>query len=101
MSQRTTFYRKRDRHIQGMRGISFLCPLPTLIKLRDALYSQKFRDFLRQVTGCGPLSGVKQDMSVNTYRKGCHLLNHDDVIGTRRVSYILYMPLPHYQLWQM
>lgn len=74
--------------------------LPNLIKLRDALYSQKFRDFLRQVTGCGPLSGVKQDMSVNTYRKGCHLLNHDDVIGTRRVSYILYMPLPHYQLWQ-
>jgi Rps23 Pro-64 3,4-dihydroxylase Tpa1-like proline 4-hydroxylase len=43
---------------------------------------------------------VKQDMSVNTYRKGCHLLNHDDVIGTRRVSYILYMPLPYYQLWQ-
>jgi Rps23 Pro-64 3,4-dihydroxylase Tpa1-like proline 4-hydroxylase len=39
-------------------------------------------------------------MSVNTYRKGCHLLNHDDVIGTRRVSYILYMPLPYYQLWQ-
>ncbi|KAH9045362.1 Oxoglutarate and iron-dependent oxygenase degradation C-term-domain-containing protein [Lactarius pseudohatsudake] len=74
--------------------------LPNLIKLRDALYSQKFRDFLRKVTGCGPLSGVKQDMSVNTYRKGCHLLNHDDVIGTRRVSYILYMPLPHYQLWQ-
>jgi Rps23 Pro-64 3,4-dihydroxylase Tpa1-like proline 4-hydroxylase len=74
--------------------------LPNLIKLRDALYSQKFRDFLRQVTGCGPLSGVKRDMSVNTYRKGCHLLNHDDVIGTRRVSYILYMPLPHYQLWQ-
>lgn len=74
--------------------------LPNLIKLRDALYSQKFRDFLRGVTGCGPLSGVKQDMSVNTYRKGCHLLNHDDVIGTRRVSYILYMPLPHYQLWQ-
>jgi len=39
-------------------------------------------------------------MSVNSYTKGCHLLNHDDVIGTRRVSYILYMPLPHYQFWQ-
>ena len=39
-------------------------------------------------------------MSVNTYTKGCHLLNHDDVIGSRRVSYILYMPLPHYQGWQ-
>ena len=77
-----------------------LALLSNLVKLRDALYSTKFRDFLRAVTGCGPLSGVKQDMSVNTYRKGCHLLNHDDVIGTRRVSYILYMPLPHYQLWQ-
>lgn len=32
-------------------------------------------------------------MSVNSYRKGCHLLNHDDVIGTRRVSYILYLPI--------
>lgn len=39
-------------------------------------------------------------MSVNSYTSGCHLLNHDDVIGTRRVSYILYMPLPHYQLWK-
>ncbi|TCD70803.1 hypothetical protein EIP91_001493 [Steccherinum ochraceum] len=74
--------------------------LPNLVRLRDALYSPKFRDFLRAVTGCGPLSGTKQDMSVNTYRKGCHLLNHDDVIGSRRVSYILYMPLPRYQMWQ-
>ncbi|KAF7294354.1 Nuclear protein [Mycena chlorophos] len=74
--------------------------LPNLLTLRDALYSQKFRDFLRAVTGCGPLSGTKQDMSVNSYTRGCHLLNHDDVIGTRRVSYILYMPLPHFQYWQ-
>ncbi|KAG7097436.1 hypothetical protein E1B28_004780 [Marasmius oreades] len=73
--------------------------LPNILKLRNALYSNAFRSFLRSVTGCGPLSGVKQDMSVNSYTKGCHLLNHDDVIGTRRVSYILYMPLPHYQVW--
>ena len=33
------------------------------------------------------------EMSVNSYRTGCHLLNHDDVIGTRRISYILYMPI--------
>jgi Rps23 Pro-64 3,4-dihydroxylase Tpa1-like proline 4-hydroxylase len=77
-----------------------LALLSNLVKLRDALYSIEFRNLLRAVTGCGPLSGVKRDMSVNTYRKGCHLLNHDDVIGTRRVSYILYMPLPNYQLWQ-
>ncbi|GJE84518.1 prolyl 3,4-dihydroxylase ofd1 [Phanerochaete sordida] len=74
--------------------------LPRLLKLRDALYSPRFRAFMQAVTGCGPLSGSKQDMSVNTYTKGCHLLNHDDVIGSRRVSYILYMPLPHYQGWQ-
>ncbi|KIP09151.1 hypothetical protein PHLGIDRAFT_29143 [Phlebiopsis gigantea 11061_1 CR5-6] len=74
--------------------------LPNLLKLRDALYSPQFRAFVRAVTSCGALSGSKQDMSVNTYTKGCHLLNHDDVIGSRRVSYILYMPLPHYQGWQ-
>ena len=55
---------------------------------------------MRAVTGCGPISGSKQDMSVNTYKKGCYLLNHDDVIGTRRVSYILYMPLPYGKPWK-
>ncbi|KAG2013135.1 nuclear protein [Coprinopsis cinerea AmutBmut pab1-1] len=88
-----------------LASLNFLAPeqlarLPNLLALRDALYSPKFRQFLRSVTGCGPLSGKKQDMSVNSYTRGCHLLNHDDVIGTRRVSYILYLPLPHYQLWQ-
>jgi len=39
-------------------------------------------------------------MSVNSYKKGCHLLNHDDVIGSRRVSYILYLPLPHRESWR-
>ncbi|KAF9476977.1 hypothetical protein BDN70DRAFT_862390 [Pholiota conissans] len=87
-----------------LASLNFLSPdqiarLPGLLSLRDALYSPTFREFLRSVTGCGPLSGKKQDMSVNSYTRGCHLLNHDDVIGTRRVSYILYMPLPHYQLW--
>ncbi|EIN10953.1 hypothetical protein PUNSTDRAFT_85412 [Punctularia strigosozonata HHB-11173 SS5] len=77
-----------------------LARLPSLLTLRNALYSPQFRSFVRTVTGCGPLSGSKQDMSVNTYKFGCHLLNHDDVIGTRRVSYILYMPLPHGQTWQ-
>ncbi|KAF8592758.1 nuclear protein [Ramaria rubella] len=73
---------------------------PSLLTLRDALYSSQFRNFLRTITGCGPLSGSKQDMSVNSYKSGCHLLNHDDVIGTRRVSYILYMPLPIDEKWQ-
>ncbi|KAG0703850.1 nuclear protein [Suillus ampliporus] len=77
-----------------------LALFPNLLALRDALYSSEFRKFIQAVTGCGSLSGTKQDMSVNSYTRGCHLLNHDDVIGTRRVSYILYMPLPYGQQWQ-
>ena len=73
--------------------------LPSLLTLRDALYSLDFRQFIRTITGCGPLSGSKQDMSVNSYKTGCHLLNHDDVIGSRCVSYILYMPLPTDKIW--
>lgn len=30
-------------------------------------------------------------MSCAEYSSGCYLLNHDDVIGTRRVSFILYL----------
>ena len=33
-------------------------------------------------------------MAVNVYTPGCHLLCHDDVIGSRRVSYILYLTDP-------
>jgi prolyl 3-hydroxylase /prolyl 3,4-dihydroxylase len=81
-----------------LASLSFLSPdqlavLPSLLHLRDALYSPDFLSFLRGVTGCGPLSSTKRDMSVNSYTKNCHLLNHDDVIGTRRVSWILYMPI--------
>ncbi|TPX60978.1 hypothetical protein PhCBS80983_g01448 [Powellomyces hirtus] len=71
-----------------------LSQLSSLFKLRNALYSAEFRSFLADITGCGPLSGSKTDMSINTYLNGCHLLNHDDVIGSRRVSYILYLPDP-------
>lgn len=35
--------------------------LPTLLALRDALYSQEFRDFISEITGeaAGPLGLVK------------------------------------------
>ncbi|KAI9793992.1 MAG: hypothetical protein M1835_006861 [Candelina submexicana] len=68
--------------------------LPSLLALRDALYSPNFRDYLSTVTGSGPLSGRKTDMAINVYTPGCHLLCHDDVIGSRRVSYILYLTDP-------
>ena len=73
--------------------------LPSLLKLRDALYSPAFRGFLSTVTGAGPLSGRKTDMAINIYTPGCHLLCHDDVIGSRSVSYILYLTDPD-QPWR-
>lgn len=73
--------------------------LPSLLKLRDALYSAPFRDFLSTITDSGPLSGKKTDMAINVYTPGCHLLCHDDVIGSRRLSYILYLTNPD-QAWQ-
>ena len=73
--------------------------LPSLLTLRDAMYSSTFRNYLSGITGSGPLSGKKTDMAVNVYTPGCHLLCHDDVIGSRRVSYILYLTDPD-QPWR-
>ncbi|RYP23775.1 hypothetical protein DL767_008730 [Monosporascus sp. MG133] len=71
-----------------------LAKLPSLLALRDAMYSQTFRDYVSHITGCGPLSGRKTDMAINVYTPGCFLLCHDDVIGSRKVSYILYLTDP-------
>ncbi|WVQ82610.1 hypothetical protein IAT38_004741 [Cryptococcus sp. DSM 104549] len=69
-----------------------LAALPNITRLKDALYSQEFRNLVRQVTGCGPLSGSKTDLSTGLYTEGSHLLLHDDSISTRLISYILYLP---------
>lgn len=68
--------------------------LPSMLKLRDAMYGKDFREWVSTVSGAGALSGKKTDMAVNLYVPGCHLLCHDDVIGSRRVSYILYLTDP-------
>jgi len=68
--------------------------LPSLLALRDAMYSDAFRSYISTITGCGPLSGRKTDMAINVYTPGCFLLCHDDVIGSRKVSYILYLTDP-------
>jgi hypothetical protein len=47
-----------------------LAALPQITKLKDALYSQVFRNLVREVTGCGPLSGKKTDGSVGLYTQG-------------------------------
>jgi len=73
---------------------SSLSRLPSLLKLRDALYSRAFREYISQVANAGPVSGKKTDMAINVYTPTCHLLCHDDVIGSRRISYILYLTDP-------
>ena len=73
--------------------------LPSLRRLRDALYSTEFRDCLCRITGSRSVSGKKTDMAINVYTPGCHLLCHDDVIGSRRISYILYLTDPDHP-WQ-
>jgi hypothetical protein len=42
---------------------------PQLVALRDALYSQRFRDFVSELSGSGPLE-PKADCSVNAYIAG-------------------------------
>ena len=76
-----------------------LAQLPSLLELRNALYSNTFRTYLSKIAGCESLSGEKTDMAINIYTPGCHLLCHDDVIGSRRLSYILYLSDPE-AAWQ-
>ena len=61
--------------------------------LRDAIYSPEFRAFVTAVTGVGPLTDTT-DCACNVHAPGGHLLCHDDVIGTRAVSYIVYLTDP-------
>ena len=67
--------------------------MPNLFALRKAIYSSEFRQFVQDITGCGELTD-RVDCSCNAYAHGCHLLCHDDVIGTRRISYIIYLTDP-------
>jgi len=66
--------------------------LPCLTKLKDALYSPKYRAFVERIACLPPNTLTGQvDCAANCHAPGCHLLCHDDVIGTRKVSYILYL----------
>jgi Rps23 Pro-64 3,4-dihydroxylase Tpa1-like proline 4-hydroxylase len=85
-------------NLDGLDDAS-LSKLPSLLQLRDSLYSKEFREWISHVGNSGPLSGNKTDMAINVYTPGCHLLCHDDVIGSRRLSYILYLTDPD-KPWQ-
>jgi Rps23 Pro-64 3,4-dihydroxylase Tpa1-like proline 4-hydroxylase len=63
---------------------------PSLLRVRDALYSESTRRLVERITGCGSI-GDTVDCSANVYMRGGHLLCHDDVIGNRLVSFVLYL----------
>ena len=67
--------------------------IPNLLKLRAAIYSPAFREMVQKMTGCAPLTD-RIDCSANVYPRSGHLLCHDDVIGTRCISYIIYLTDP-------
>jgi len=67
--------------------------MPSLLAMRNAIYSESFRNLVSKVTGCNDLI-ERVDCSANAYANSCHLLCHDDVIGTRRVSYVIYLTDP-------
>lgn len=71
------------------------CQLQETLRLRDMIYSKQFRRFVGELTMCGADALTETvDCSVNIYGHRGHLLCHDDVIGTRKVSYILYLTNP-------
>ena len=65
--------------------------MPAMMALREGLYSSEWRSFIERISGIAPGTLTDEvDCAVNCHDKGCHLLCHDDVIGTRKISYILY-----------
>mmetsp|Transcript_24250 Transcript_24250/g.57223 ORF Transcript_24250/g.57223 Transcript_24250/m.57223 type:complete len:725 (+) Transcript_24250:182-2356(+) len=65
---------------------------PTIAKLRDLLYSKEWRAMVETWAGLLPGTLIdKIDCACNCHAPGCHLLCHDDVIGTRKISYIIYL----------
>lgn len=72
--------------------------MATVLKLRSVLYSQQFRNMIEEMTGIPSNTlTTKVDCACNCHMTGCHLLCHDDVINTRKVSYILYLTEPNWK----
>ena len=72
--------------------------LPNVMKLRELLYSQEWRSMIERLADLPPSTLTSQiDCACNCHAPGCHLLCHDDVIGTRKVSYIIYLTEPDWE----
>jgi Rps23 Pro-64 3,4-dihydroxylase Tpa1-like proline 4-hydroxylase len=72
---------------------------PCILQLRNVLYSDQWRQYIESVTGLVPGTLSQQvDCACNCHVGGCHLLCHDDVINTRKISFILYLTDPDWTL---
>ena len=70
---------------------------PYLLQLKAAIYSSSFRVFIERIAHLPQGTLTDQvDCAANCHAPGCHLLCHDDVIGTRKVSYIIYLTEPNW-----
>mmetsp|Transcript_11877 Transcript_11877/g.21706 ORF Transcript_11877/g.21706 Transcript_11877/m.21706 type:complete len:599 (+) Transcript_11877:79-1875(+) len=64
--------------------------VPSLAALISLFKSSEFKELCQGISQCGPLS-EQVDLSSQIYPHGGHLLCHDDVIGTRKISFIYYL----------
>ena len=87
-------YRPLEFSYAGTGDLSAVQADTAVGRLRDALYSDKFVDFLQQATGI-ELSRGRLDLSSHIYRRGDYLGCHDDDIEEaeegRRIAFILYL----------
>ena len=66
---------------------------PALAGLSKMFASAEFKELCTDVTQCGELAD-RIDLAAQIYTCGAHLLCHDDVIGTRKVTFIYYLTDP-------
>lgn len=66
--------------------------LPALRAVAKKLYGIEFRNELEKACGLpeGSLTD-KMDLAAQAYTKGDHLVCHDDVISTRKLTFVLYL----------
>jgi prolyl 3-hydroxylase /prolyl 3,4-dihydroxylase len=98
------FYQSIDLgnlHVHHEIGRQLMPKMPHVMRLRSTLYSQEWRHFVERLCSLprGTLTD-QVDCACNCHTSGCHLLCHDDVIGTRKVSYILYLTDHEPSPWQ-
>ena len=67
------------------------CESTCVARVRNLLYSDRFVQFVRDVTGVDDIDASVVDVSACVYRSGGYLACHDDELDSRRVAFVLYL----------